>query len=154
MGEQQETGAAGQEPAELFQGTAMEGQAFAFGDRPAEPGRREAEGRDGRKNQDLVARHGTRQRDANAIMHGIAGRQHGNGPSAPAQDLFDRQPQRRRPGRSLCSDGFWQHGEVPLAADNQLGRLDQTAAQCRQFRPAALAQPEIESQRFRPRPRQ
>ena len=108
-------------------------------ERPDEPRRGEAEGARLRQHDHLGGREMAGERGADAIAQRIAARQHDNGLAAPRRDERDRIGQRLAPGQTLAL-GLADERQMPLAADHQLGRVDQGARRRRErrARPSSL----------------
>ena len=82
---------------------------------------------------------GTQQQVADAVVEGIAARQHDDRPAAMLLDFRQGVADRARPGERAAADQHLGQAEMALAADHQLGRREKLLRHRRQAFHAILA---------------
>ncbi len=110
------------------QGAAMQGQACHVFQRPAQMGGGQGKCAGRGQNRQGITPEGPPQGDPDAIAHGIAGCQDTDGPTPAGGQVRDGIAQRCTPGQPLRLMGSGDHGEVPIAPDQNLSPLNQGAA--------------------------
>ncbi len=107
-------------------------------ERPGEPRGGERERGTLRDDRHLFGRDAFGKRRADAEVHRVAGREHADATAAHRGDRVDQIRHRRRPGIALRA-ALRSHGEMALAADQHLRRLDKRARGRREAGDAVLA---------------
>ena len=120
-GQRQHAGTGLQMRTQAIELAAVKGNERAFGERPAEPGGRQAERRRRRHHHGLGRRHMPRQHRPDAVVIGIAGGEHANLSAALRQHLRDTVLERRWPGPRRAADERSRKSEMALAAEHDLG---------------------------------
>src|SRR5439155_8984942 len=135
---QQQAGARSDDPVNQVERPAVQAEALDIGERPAEPGAGQREGRRSGQHQQLLRRQLLGEGHPDAEPHRVAGRQRHHRAAAPGEDLVDGARHRRRPGAPLGA-ALGHQRQVTPAADQQRRAVDQRPGLLRQAVEPALA---------------